>query len=239
MATPNNPFEIVIQNKFYPNGITEENIFNYWKINKSKILDVVFGKEIFLYIASKKNEIVVRRYSDADTLYRLTPMNYEKIISSRTVGIVSTMNKSSDFGIVDIDVSPIEKIASNIEFETVKEATIDTNDFLSRFYKTKIFYTGKNGFHIHCKFLTTMSIDKIKDILKKQLMDSPLSKIYTILHKRDARTPNLDLAINKVRGGYITEGSINQIGIPCVNIKNSDELLKFKREQLVINYDNI
>ena len=237
MSKSNNPLNIVVKNQFFPDGLNEQQVYRYWCQMKYNLLPLIEGKEIFFYIAPDTNQTVVRRHLRENELYKITTTTYEKILNGRILGIVSTVPSSTDIGIVDIDINPTDGVADESEFNLAKEAVADTFDFLARNYGLLLFYTGKNGFHIHVKLPKKLRPENIKEILYKQLNDSPLSKRYTLLSKRDKKTPNIDLSINKNRGGYITQYSLNKIGLPCALI-NREALNQFKREKLVSLVEN-
>ena len=213
---PNNPYNIVIKNEFYPNGLRELEIYNYWIKNKSKILFQLRDHFCLLYIYDENNNIIKRRYIKDKQLIQLNDGNYEKIIHGRIVGIVKLFKEKSEYGVIDIDTEERKGICSPAEFEKCRKTAGELYLYFTKLYKLKLYYSGKNGFHIYCQMPKPMNINKIREILSNQLNDINKSA---------------DLSPNKLNGGVIIPYSLNQIGLPCTEVK---DLKSFSRESLVI-----
>ena len=227
---PSNPNNIVIKNKFVQ--ITEYDLYNFWVKEKETILRNV-SKNIFFYFSTELNKSIIRRYEEKNKLINLNNFNYEKKINGHIVGVISTFETMSNFGIVDID-APTLDICSEEIFNKIKNATYDVYSFLNKFYKCKIIYTGKNGFHIYVDFNYKYKLNTIKELLKNRLLENnDIIAKYTIENKRTPDRINLDLSLNKTSGGYITLGSINKIGLQSKLIK-INELDNFDRLSTVI-----
>lgn len=215
MGYPKNPSTIVVKNNFYPRGLTELDIWNYYDKNKGKFLQSTKNRDLTAIIMVEENKPVLRRNLSGKTI-RLTPQNYDKIITGRTVAFYSAMNSYEQFGIIDIDVDP------NDGFKWAKQATIEVFDFVMDkmpiIRKANIIFTGKTSFHIICDFGRKIKIDTIRFLLQKFLRNSELSKRYTIEAKRKPGIPNLDLSPNKIRGNYITLHSLSMIGLRCMEV---------------------
>lgn len=215
MTYPKNPDLIVIKNKYYPNGLKEIDIWNYYQKVKSKILTKTQNKIIALGIATDINKFVLRRKSKIGSI-RLNFKNYDEIISGRTVAIYSEMNKYEQIGIIDIDITNYDG------FKWAQKAAIDVYDFVMEKMQiintATIRFTGKTSFHIVCEFNRKMNIDTIRFLIKKFLLQSNLTSAYTIEQKRRPGIPNLDLSPNKSRGLYITENSLSILGLRCMEV---------------------
>lgn len=228
MSYPKNPDSIVIQNEFYPKGLREIDIWNYYQKAKYLLLEQVRGRDVFFSIIVDGQEII-RRITKNKNYITLIPSNYDELITGRTISVHSVMRRYEEFGIIDIDCE---------DFELAKEATRNTVNYLVKnayhFKDLEIRFTGKTSFHIICYLRNRMLIDNIRDLLRKYLLSSvDLNKNYTVLHARRKGIPNLDLAPNKINGGFITLNSLSTIGLRCLNL-DLNELDKFKREQGVI-----
>lgn len=215
MGYPANPDTIVIQNKFYPKGLTELDIWNYYQKVKPNILRETQNVDVMFFIMVEKNKPIVRR-KGSQGFIRLKPNNYDTAITGRTVSLHSGMGPYENFGIIDVDVHP------NDGFRWSKEVTYRVYDYVMDkmpiVRSASIRYTGKNSFHIKCNFGRKMKIDVIRFLLAKFLRESELSKIYTIEGKRRAGIPNLDMAPNKLRGNYITLDSLSIWGLKCMEV---------------------
>jgi hypothetical protein len=223
MAYPENPQTIVIQNEYYPKGLTELNIWNYYQKVKQDLLIETRLRDVMFFIMVDVNKPIIRRKLNENYI-RLEPKNYDYLITGRTVSIHSAMGMYENFGIIDVDIDPYDG------FKWARKVTMQTYDYIIEkvpvVKKVKIRFTGKNSFHLVCDFGRKLKIDTINDLLERFLNSSPLSKIYTVSGKRTAGIPNLDLHPNKYKGNYITNHSLSILGLRCVEIPYN-ELLGF------------
>jgi hypothetical protein len=229
MSYPVHPDTIVIRNDFYPQGVTEKEVWDYYQTNKLKILQEVDNRDLIFFVMVDFNEPVVLRSGKTSRFIRLKPENYDTLITGRTISIHSTMKSMEDFGIIDIDCS---------DFEKAKKVARDVYQFLLNVMVgivsgVTIRFTGKRSFHIICQFRKKMQIDTTRTVLKKLLSNSRLAKEYTIAARKIPGTPNLDLAPNKKLGGFITPHSLSVIGLKCMNIPFKD-LVGFRKENAKI-----
>jgi hypothetical protein len=215
MGYPENPETVVIQNPIYPRGLREIDIWNHYQKYKNKILDETKNRDLMFIIMVEKNKPVVKRRAGSGFI-RLTPQNYDQLITGRTVSIHSSMGMYEDFGIIDVDIHPSDG------FKWAIKVTSDVYDYIMDkvplVRQTSIRFTGKTSFHIVCKFAKKMKIDTIRYLLQKFMEDSDLSRIYSVGGKRRAGVPNIDFAPNKHRGSYITLNSLSEIGLMCVEV---------------------
>jgi len=215
MAYPKNPDTVVIKNKFYPKGITELMIWNYYQKVKGAILKETYNRDLMFFIMVDENKPIVKRKA-GDRFIRLTQANYDSVITGRTVSIHSAMKGYETFGIIDIDIDPRDG------FAWARKVTANVYDFVMDkmpvVRSAQIRFTGKHSFHIVCDFGRKMKIDSIRFLLQRFLQQSELSRVYTISGKRKAGIPNLDMAPNKFRGNYITLHSLSVWGLKCEEV---------------------
>jgi len=215
MGYPKNPETIVIKNKFYPKGITELMIWNYYKKVQGPILKEVFNRDLMFFIMADMNKPIIKRKLK-NKYIRLTQANYDTMITGRTVSIHSSMKGYETFGIIDIDLDPSDGFAWTRKVtENVYEFVMDKMPVVR---SAQIRFTGKQSFHIVCDFGRKMKIDSIRFLLQKFLQQSELAKIYTIEGKRKPGIPNLDMAPNKFKGNYITLNSLSIWGLRCMEV---------------------
>jgi hypothetical protein len=218
MALPKHPETIVIKNKFYPRGLKEIDIWNYYQKVKKQILQETFNRNLMFSIMVDVNQTIIRRKSKVGFI-RLTPSNYDNIITGRTVAIYPEMSAYENFGIIDIDIDPSDG------FKWAKKTTFDVYNFvmdkMPLVTTATIKFTGKTSFHIICHFRNKMKVDSIRFLLRKFLRESELARVYTIEMKRRAGIPNLDLAPNKFRGNYIALNSLSIWGLRCMEVPYS------------------
>jgi hypothetical protein len=218
MSIPQHPETIVIKNQLYPKGIKEIDIWNYYQKVKSKILTETMNKDLMFGIMVEENKSVFKR-NYGDSIIRLTPKNYDTLITGRTVSIYSEMGAYEEYAIIDIDIDPSDGFRwAKMTTSNVYEYVVDKMPIVR---KATIRFTGKTSFHVVCEFGKKMKIDTIRYLMRKFLHDSPLSKAYTIEMKRRPGVPNLDLSPNKIRGSYITLHSLSLIGLKCMEVEYS------------------
>jgi len=207
-SIPEHPDTIIIQNEFYPNGLTQKHIYDYYIKNKKKILEQVKDRDVMIVLATDLNKFVIKR-KETNGYIKLNSENYDNFLSGRTVTIYSTMNQQEDFGIVDIDYH---------DFNQAKNATIEIYDLLyKQNKKLKIKYTGKNSFHILYFFDQKIDINSIRKKLEDLLLNLA-DKKYSINSTRSEEKINLDLSPNKFRGGFISLYSLSILGLKCVEV---------------------
>ena len=228
MSYPENPNTIVIQNNFYPQGIQEIDIWNYYQSVKKDLLRQTQNRDMMLFIMVDKNKPVIRRRGKDNKVIRLNPSNYDTIITGRTVSLHSAMGSIENFSIIDIDID----VSDGLKW--AKEVTRRVYDFVIEkmpvVRSASIRYTGKNSFHIKCDFGRRMKIDVIRFLMEKFLKESELSKVYTIGGKRRPGVPNLDLNRNCLRCNYITLGALSVWGLKCMNV-DYNKLMSFNPRQ--------
>jgi hypothetical protein len=215
MGYPKNPETIVVKNKFYPRGITEKMVWDYYQKVKTSLLKEVYNRDLMFFIMVEENKPIIKRKLH-DKFIRLQPSNYDTLITGRTVSIHSAMKAYEDFGIIDIDIDPSDG------FRWARKVTLDVYDFVMDkmpiVRSAQIRFTGKQSFHIVCNFNRKMKIDNIRHLLGTFLRQSDLAKVYTIEGKRRPGIPNLDMAPNKIRGNYITLNSLSIWGLKCMEV---------------------
>jgi len=215
MPQPQNPETIILKNNYYPQGLREIDIWNYYQENKGNILNATRNRDVMFAIMVDVNKPILRRKGQSGYI-RLTPQNYDEIITGRTVSIYSTVGMYEEIGIIDIDIDPSDG------FAWAKKATSDVYDFVMDkmpIVKTaSIRFTGKTSFHIICNFNQKMKVDTIRFMLQKFLRSSELTRTYTVEAKRRRGIPNLDLSPNKIKGAYITSNSLSLLGLKCMEV---------------------
>lgn len=219
MSYPEHPDTIIIKNEFYPDGLREIDIWNYYQKVKGPLLQQVINRDLMFFIMVNVNKDIVLRKGKTTRFLRLNNQNYDTLITGRTVSIHSTMKRHENFGIVDIDTD---------DFDEAKLAAFKVYNHMTKSYNTSIRFTGKSSFHVVCEFNREKDIDNIRNEFEQKMRDSNLSQ-YTIGYRRTGRVPNLDLSSNKLRGGFITLHSLSTIGLRCMEI-DSTKIIRFRKE---------
>jgi len=224
-----NPEEIILKNKFYPEGIKEKETFNYYQKIRREIIKENNRRDIMILLFSKFNQPIFKR-KEKNKYLNLNNSNYDKIFNGRTIGIYSIMKNYEDFGIIDIDIDN--------NFELAKSTTLDVYEYLIRqnfdtIKDIEIRYTGKHSFHLIVKFKQKQRIGDIKNILRNILNNKYLMNKYHMVYKRTKGIPNLDLSPNKYNGAYISKYSLSLWGLKCEEIQKND-LMKIRQEDFKI-----
>jgi hypothetical protein len=157
----------------------------------------------------------------------LTPQNYDTVITGRTLSIHTSMGMYEDYGILDIDVG-------NDGYKWAQQATNDIYDFVMEkmpiVRTAQIRFTGKTSFHIKCTFNGKIKVDTTRDLFKRFLQRSDLSKIYSIGGTRRSGVPNIDLNRNCLRCNHITLNALSVWGLKCMEIPYQS-LMRFDPRQ--------
>ncbi|MFW9871668.1 MAG: hypothetical protein ACFFG0_01110 [Candidatus Thorarchaeota archaeon] len=215
MSYPKNPDTVVVKNKFYPKGITELMVWDYYQKVKVPLIKETINRDLMFFIMVDVNKPIVKRKIN-NKFIQLTPKNYDTLITGRTISIHSAMKGYEDIGIIDIDIDPSDG------FRWARKVTSDVYEFVMDkmpiVRSAQIRFTGKHSFHILCNFNRKMKIDSVRFLLKRFLQQSDLAKVYTIEGKRRPGIPNLDMAPNKIRGNYITLNALSIWGLRCMEV---------------------
>jgi len=212
MSYPKNPYEIIVKNEYYPSGLKEVDIWNYYQQNKRNILKETLGKTLIVFFATSLNKTTVIRKNKSKGLIRLSPTDYNTIISGRTLSLHSIMDRYSKYGIIDIDTN---------DFNKAKDVVIDIFNIMeaARFAKSlQIRFTGKKSFHIKIEFNAEYKIEDIRKMIFDYLIESNVQQKYTITNKRIRNIPNIDLNRNVYNAGYITLHSLSITGLKCMEV---------------------
>lgn len=223
---PHHPETIVVQNEFYPSGLKEKHVYEYYTKIKPILLKRVEHREVMFFISVAINQFIVKRKYDSKFI-KLNKNNYERFIHGRLVSIHSTMKERENFGIIDIDW--------DVDLELIKDSVKEVYDFLkskNHFSKIEIRFTGKTSFHIIVHYNKKMPVEDSRKYLTSLLNDN-FSDDYFINKRRSIQKPNLDLSSNKLRGGFITPYSLSVLGLICTPIERN-QLKSFKKEKVKI-----
>lgn len=218
MGKPTNPTTIILKNKFYPQGLREIDTWYYYQSVKRELISENVGQQMMVYIMTELNKPVIRRKMAGGKPIYLDNKSYDEVVTGRTISFHTSMNPQTRWGIIDIDIHPIDS------FRDAKEATLNTYDYIMEkipFIRTaQIQFTGKSSFHISCDFGRTMRADAVRFMLEKFLRQSPLAKVYTINEKKSyPGVPNLDLNRNAFRANHISLHSLSTWGLKSMIVR--------------------
>lgn len=228
MSYPKNPYEIIVKNEYYPSGLKEVDIWNYYQTNKINILKETLGKTLIVFFATSLNKTTVLRKNKSKGLIRLTPTDYNTIVNGRTLSFHSVMDRYSKYGIIDIDTD---------NFDKAKDTVIDIYNVMEKAKFTKdlqIRFSGKKSFHLKVDLNGEFRIENIKKIIFNHLIENNIQQKYTISHKRFRNIPNIDLNRNVYNAGYITLHSLAITGLKCMEVPLK-KVKSFRKEDAKIN----
>lgn len=217
MGKPKNPETIILNNKFYQQGLREVDVWMYYHQVKRELIKENVGLQMMVYIMAERNKPIIRRYGAGNKPIYLDNKSFDDIVTGRTISFHSSMNPSTRWGIVDVDIHPADNLRD------AKEATFNTYEYIMDkvpfIRSAQIRYSGKTSFHISCDFGKPMRADTISFMLEKFLRQSPLSKVYTINAKKaTAGVPNLDLNRNAFKANHISLYSLSIWGLKCMEV---------------------
>jgi uncharacterized repeat protein (TIGR03833 family) len=224
-----NPDTVIVKNEFYPSGLTQKDVHDYYMKHKKEIIDETNNRNLIFFIVPELNSTIVKRKdSESPSGYiKLNSSNYENKISGRTLSIHCEMGEREWFGLLDIDSD---------NFENNKKAAEDIYDYVIKYSdveSARIVFTGKTGFHIQILFKKQMRINEIKDKLMYMINTPDMLKKYSIAHKRVPGRVNIDLAPNKISGGFIPVKSLSVLGLKAMEVSRT-ELQSFNRNEAKI-----
>ena len=230
MGKPQHPDTIVIKNEYYPRGLREIDVWNYYQKVKNPLLKETLGKNIIVFFAIDVNKFTVIRHMD-NKLLRLNMTSFDNVNTGRAVSIHNVMNKYSPYGVIDIDTD---------DFRIAKDLAVELYHLFYKqkfVYDVKLIYTGKNSFHIRVYFNNEYKIEyvkqKLSDVLKGTDVRPNLRTDYTVKAKRERNIPNLDLQRNIFNAGFIALNSLSVDGLMCIEI-DTKKIGWFRKEQAKI-----
>ena len=225
MGAPKHPDTIIIKNRYYPNGLTQQQIWDHYQINKNRIVKACFGTPVILFIYLDGGIVVIRRRFKSGQIF-LTKKNYEKILHGRVASISMEVKSPTKYICIDIDKP------KNIKMTDLKECV---NDIIN-FYKDdnlitnyKVFLSA-NSFHVYGYLSTPLDIDTARTVLEKKLIFK--FKKYAI-NKKGSNLINLDLSPMYPMGSHPIPYSLSRNGLIYMDvsktwksIKHSDAIIK-------------
>ena len=168
--SPSHPLEIVIKNKYYPRGLTELQIYNYYLSVKNKILEWIGDRRISFLLRLNPNKTILIRNQKGKPIY-LNNGNYDDLITGRTNVIYVTQDALTDEFVIDID------IGTNLNMNHAKKALEILLHSNLNLKKSEAINSSDRGIHL----ISHVSIPENIEILKKELE-------ITLIKKEDRPT---------------------------------------------------
>jgi hypothetical protein len=228
LSYPEHPNTTVIQNQYYPGGLTELRIWNHYKKFKDRIINEIDGNAVAMWIFTDINDSIVKR-KVLGSPFTINKNNYDKVITGRTVSLSSELKSSTDNIIIDVDPG------SNINEFQLKECIrniLDSSISSMNIIKDRRIVSTANGYHIYFKLNKTMNISSIKSITLKYLTID-FRDMYLINTKNPKPNEiNLDLTPITPRGLHQTPYALCRNGLMAMDV--TDFLTSFNRRSSII-----
>jgi len=225
---PNNPFDVVAKNKFYPQGIREIDIYNYYMSNKSKILKWIGNRDVAFRIRINDRSTVIKRKMNGRPI-KLNDMNFKDIINGRTNVIYVEQPNPTDYFVIDID--PGANLGMKHSEATARFLLKEFNN------KFELLTTSTTGLHYIGYVNKKQDIDKLRSKIEallgskiKTLNGLPGSITYTVNVKgRKPNTINFDLSTMYKRSLHIAKHSLTKEFLICGDPKTGLKRVKRKK----------
>jgi len=225
---PEHSNTIIIQNDFYPGGLSELKIWKHYQKFKNKIISEIDKNAVALWIFSDINNPIVKR-KVLNSPFTITKDNYDKILTGRTVSISSELKNSTNNIIIDID--PGTSVTELQIKECVRNIMDSTISNLSYVNRKRIISTAK-GYHIHLILDKKMNINSIRN-LTLRLLSMDFRDTYLINSKNPKPNEiNLDPTPIYQRGLHQVPYALCRNGLMAMDV--TDYLSGFNRRSVTI-----
>ena len=220
---------ILLENEFYPNGLSDELIQKHYKKHQKNILLEIQHRNIALIICPKTNDFVWLRNIKNKTIQIKNRRDYNNILHDRVLSIFPEVNTFEKKFVIDIDCTNIENAKKTVShlYNIFKESEY-VND-------VKIFFTGQTSFHLHVFLPNKTNIDRCKDLAYGIIRQDPIApKMMTINQNRKKdEFPNIDFSTLHNKGVYICPYAISKKGLIAGEVK-FDEINKFNIRNFIL-----
>jgi hypothetical protein len=235
---PDHPEKIKIKSEYYPKGISEQEIYDYWKSVESKLLPALKDYYVMTYIQADGNIIRKRNDENGNPIKVITPEDYEKYIATGGTVEVHTVLPEDRTKVAWVDIDP----KGQVPFEKTKDITQEVSEMvgdMDQVSDTQIRFSGGRGFHIIMTLHSPVEINQIKASLKETLLGyievKRDAKITTGVTK-DPEGIRLDISTLNKLGSIRAPYSLNATtGLADVPLKIED-LATFQKDNARINH---
>lgn len=225
-GAPPHPNDVVIKNSFYPNGLTEQDIWDHWVKNKDNILRWVNGRPIAYFL--RLNDKLVMKRNLGDAPMKLTSANYENILTGRTNVLYVEQSPKTNLFVIDID--PGNGYGRKDSVALIKWIRMIIRRNLADSVKYETLSSGSKGIHVLGTLGKTYRVDELRDYLQSMLSKNlgDLGNHITVNKKggKNSGVINLDLSSMQTRGLHICRYSLTKEGLVCEDYKKG--LVKIK-----------
>ena len=210
---PPHPEQAVIKNWLYPQGLTEQDIWNYYQKNKKNLLGWIGDRTVAFFL--KVNDILIVKRNIGDKSIKLTQENFDELITGRTLQILVERQDLSDYFVVDIDAGESHSrkeiiMASKVVVETLRPLHVE---------KWELLFTSPKGIHVIGYLSKKDTLDNIRSLVEELLLNQN-DYLVNVKGRRHVEI-NLDLTPNYKRSIHICRYSLTKEGLICDDILTS------------------
>lgn len=212
-SAPIHPETIIVQNSYYPDGLVEQQVYDYYQDVKGPLIRYLNGRSVSFYL-SVNNQIVVKR----NPKVVLTSENYNKVITGRTLSIhINRGDKPTNYIVIDIDRGPNVSDGDLLNAFDVAKNLIEKR-FRGKIQKYDILSSG-NGLHYIVYFHKTYNLDQLREATVETLYEQEKIPIGTSKAKKPGIV-NFDMVANWTNTMHISKLSLNEDGLRVLDIRS-------------------
>jgi len=228
LAYPENPKTVVIQNEYYPGGLTELQVWKHYQKYKNMVIAGIDKSAVTLWVFVDINKSIVKR-KVFNSPFTITGENYDKVITGRTVSISSELKKMTNNIIIDVD--PGSGVNESQIKDCVRVLLDSAVSELPYVVRKKVISTAK-GYHVHLILNKKMSIDSLRTITGR-LLSMDFKDVYLVNSKNPKSNEiNLDLTPMNPRGLHQIPYALCRNGLMSMDV--TDYLVSFNRRSAII-----
>ena len=218
MGAPKHPDTIIIKNKYYPNGMNQQKIWDYYQSNKMKIIKACSGSPVILFIYLDGGIMIVKRRTKLGPIL-LTKDNYNNILHGRVVSLSMEIKSPTNYWCIDIDRP------KNIKMQNIKECVNDIINFYKedKLVKNYKVFLSANSFHVYGYLNFPIDIDTARRVLEKKLMYK-FTK-YAI-NKKGTNLINLDFSPMYPMGSHPVPYALSRNGLIYMDVTKNWKTVK-------------
>lgn len=229
MGIPENPKIVVIQNAFYPGGLTEGQVWKHYQKYKSQIVKEINKRPVTFFIFTELDEPPIIKRNLYNSPIILVPGNYDRFITGRTVSLAVEQSNRTKELIIDID--PGNAVTENEIKQCIEDILKSSVSRISSVVNYRIISTSK-GFHIYFLLKTAMDVKSARAVLIKLLTMDFDGKYLINSKKPNNNAINLDLTTTTSRGLHQVPFALTRNGLMSMDVTKNWK--SFNRRSAII-----
>lgn len=228
MSAPKNPETVVIKNQYYPAGLKEKHVWDYYQRYKFKVIDEINARPIMLWIFKDLNTAIIKR-KVFNSPFTITKKNYDKIITGRTVSFAVELRTNTDLVIVDVDPGPT---ATEHQLKTSVKSLLNSSFGSASFVIGNRIISTARGYHVYFYLKKKFPINSIRKTLLVML-NMEFRNDYLINEKNPKGSNiNFDLTPTTSHGVHQVPYALCRNGLQSLDVTNSLDV--FSRRSAII-----